>query len=1161
MERRRVLGVQGDRSHGSGYVIASGLVLTSAHVVPETGAGVTVFRPGRPERCRGTVVWRGEPDGKDDAALVRLDDPCWPDLPGGPVRWGRLVTDSPGTPCQAWGVPDVAQRDRPAVDTLQPTGTVSPGDHQIANRHLVTLNGSPPSGGGSAKESPWGGLSGAALFCGDLLTGVVCSDSGGWRHSRLEAVPAYVLFHRAGFREALEAHLDTPVRTLLEPVEWQALCDPSHTVTSRTPPSSPAGLLSAREAVVPFHGRTKLLEQMRAWTERPGFGAWLVHGPGGQGKTRLAIRLTDELAGNWATLWLDRDAPDDGLPSLAATARPLLVVIDYAETRTAQVAALLQALTRHGRGATVKLLMLARTGDDWWEGLSAESRTAEAMLGSAHVTRLEPLAPDADSRGEFYRTAVTTFAHALGRMPAWRRHDWEALAGRLSEPREDGAGPGVALTLNLTALADLLDLAGPEPQAGTPPGGPERPAAEAEDRFLLHERRYWTTTARAAGLYPALTMTTLTDALATAFLAGSVAREEADALLRLVPGLHDQPQDRRAKVRDWMASVYPAAGNGPWDMLQPDRLVEVFVGQKLSEAPELAARLLVDASPARIRHLLTLYARAAAHPKREAVLREGFGALIVRHPASLMRQALQVVTQVERPQPILDALIRIVEESGLSAPRLAELTEQLPPKSQKLAPFALALTLRLVEMYRSELERRRRTRKSQNKVRDRLAAALAELCYRYGDVGRWAEALDANTECLAVLRGQGAKHSWSVIPHTALVLSNRSYILRQLGRREEALEASRQAVDIQRMLAVDDPGRAALGGTLNNLSLDLGRLGRRQEAIEVVREAVAIHRRLVEKEPGDAHLHGLAMSLTNLSGQLGEASEEGSDDGQSLAVVREAVAIKRELAQLAPDAHLPDLAGSLNNLSVELGVAGLREESLAAIREAVEIRRALAAALPDAHLADLAQSLQNMGIELADTGHREEGLEAVRECVGILRAQIDAGAEALTVELATGLHNLAVQCHELDRDREAFDAINEAVALREPLVEAYPDAHAREFRESLAVLWSLERARGGGDAPAADTDGRPPGMSTRRPYVLHVRRRRVLDRRRLGWHAGAGLLIAAAGVLVGLPLYLTLTCGALAAGLAVTAGRRRTARRPRLGRGQGRNGAVKRFGR
>jgi hypothetical protein len=60
-----------------------------------------------------------------------------------------------------------------------------------------------------------------------------------------------------------------------------------------------------------------------------------------------------------------------------------------------------------------------------------------------------------------------------------------------------------------------------------------------------------------------------------------------------------------------------------------------------------------------------------------------------------------------------------------------------------------------------------------------------------------------------------------------------------------------------------------------------------------------------------------------------------------LAAIREAVEIRRRLAQANPSRFAPDLALSLNNLSNRLSDAGDGAGSLAAIREAGDTYRRL----------------------------------------------------------------------------------------------------------------------------------------------------------------------------------------------------------------------------
>ncbi|HEX8631569.1 MAG TPA: ATP-binding protein, partial [Catenuloplanes sp.] len=335
MRANRVVAVESGAGRGSGYVVAPRLVLTSAHVTPAVGQPVTVFAVGTAAAAAGRVVWRGVPGGRDDAALVEVvDDPAWQTREGPAPRWGRVVTNRPGIGCAAWGFPQWVQRGDRAAETWQPHGTLNPGNRYVGDRYVLSLVSHPPAPADDDR-SPWAGLSGAALFCGDLLTGVMAVDpAGGW-HAHLEAVPMYVLGRDPAFGRILTTHGAADL--VLDPVEAQQL------VLSEPPVGrSPAALLRPRQQIVGFRGREQSLADLQAWSQPSGFAAWLVHGPAGQGKTRLAQEFASRLARQrWACLWLRGDAPADALAVLGDAAVPLLVIVDYAETRVDQVAAVL----------------------------------------------------------------------------------------------------------------------------------------------------------------------------------------------------------------------------------------------------------------------------------------------------------------------------------------------------------------------------------------------------------------------------------------------------------------------------------------------------------------------------------------------------------------------------------------------------------------------------------------------------------------------------------------------------------------------------------------------------------------------------------------------------------------------------------------------------
>jgi len=853
---------------------------------------------------------------------------------------------------------------------------------------------------------------------------------------------------------------------------------------------SPAGLLRARRAVVDFRHREGLLERFEAWMDGEGFEAWLVCGPGGQGKTRLATHLAERVPDGWIALWLRADATDQQLEPLRRAAVPLLVVVDYAETRAGQLAALWRVCAAQEGATPLRVLLLARSSGDWWTQTRHSSPEAEELLDDVLVTALPPLEPDKAACEQAYRLAVAAFAKQLPSIRGMEGVDWGAAAGRLREPRLDTEQNRVALTLHMTALADLLDAAEdgcPTSRAGDLAG---TAAATVEDRMLGHERRYWWKAAQSSGLLAArdggaLSEATLGRAMAAAAGLGAVAHTAADEILARVPGLSDQPLDVRRRVRSWIASLYPSPNtNHAWDGVQPDRLAERLWGRHLQlDGPEVADALAADTDPGQSAALLTVYARAAAHQVFAGALDAGLSALCLRHPKSLMPAAVRAASYVEKPGPLVAALVAYIENVDVSANELAQLSDLLPTTSHVLADTAALIAERIVR------ELGEASTHGQDPPLPALAASLNNLAVRLGAVGRLGEALEAGQKAVQTYRTLARANPGAHLHDVADSLSNLSARLGAVGRRDEGVQASSEAVEIYRALA-QAHGKAhlpKLAGCLGNLSIALMGLGRRKEALETIREAIEIYQDLAQKQP-DTYLHDAAMSLTilgNILGSLGrldealEASREAAEAYRTLAqahpdaylhelamsltnysnilrdcgrqeegleAIQEAVETDRALAQARPDAYMPDLATSLNNLSIHLAELEQFDGALNAVREALRIRRALAVAFPDAYLHDVAMSLNNMSNILGLLGQREEALKAAQDALLIRRDLAQADPVTYLPELAGSLHTLSRRLEDLDRREEGLEAIREAVLIGRALAQMDPEIYGEDLR-------------------------------------------------------------------------------------------------------------------
>ena len=228
---------------------------------------------------------------------------------------------------------------------------------------------------------------------------------------------------------------------------------------------------------------------------------------------------------------------------------------------------------------------------------------------------------------------------------------------------------------------------------------------------------------------------------------------------------------------------------------------------------------------------------------------------------------------------------------------------------------------------------------------------------------------------LAATRRLAASAEWSP-KQQAHWANNLSIRLSDVGERNEALVAAREAVELCRGLAEASPQAYTpnLAMSLTNLANRFSEVGERNEALEAAREAVEMYRALVEASP-QAYTPNLAMSLTNLANRFSEVGERN----EALVAAREAVELYRGLAVVSPAAYTPRLAMSLNNLANILSEVGERNEALVAAREAVRLRRALAEASPQACTRDLAMSLTNLANRLLEVGERNEALETFVE--------------------------------------------------------------------------------------------------------------------------------------------------------------------------------------
>lgn len=834
------------------------------------------------------------------------------------------------------------------------------------------------------------------------------------------------------------------------------------------PDLPPSHLLAAQRGVVEFTGRDAELTELRRWRDGQGERAvLLIHGPGGQGKTRLATQFAEESAqSGWSVRVAshvgDGHLPDRGREEFGAR---VLVVVDYAERWPVDD---LLVLVARLSAMPVRLLLVARSSD-WW----AAVRHGFADCGfAAGQLRLGPLASDASDRERLFDLARDRFAEVLG-VP-------DAHLG----PRPAGlAGDSFALVLSVH-LAALVAV--DAHRRGV--RAPEEPS-ELSAYLLDRERAYWERLHRGGRV--ATRPATTARAVFTAILTRALPYREAAAVLgELGVSSPLEPVDR---VLEDHARCYPATDPGTvLEPLYPDRLAEDFLalmvpghdvaGQEPDAWAAAVPGLLVTKGPpipaAVLRSTMTTLLEAA--PRWPHLVEHQVAPLLRAHPQVALAGGgvLSALAQLDGLDPaVLDAV-----EAVLPAERhidldtgIADLTSRLTRHrlADGVGPAAYAALL-VAQGNRSGYAGRHaealaavdeglRVRRLLDEVvpgvlDPYLASALHSRAVWLVELGRWNEALASTDEAIDILRrtsdDRGAVHPG--LPNLVAVLDHRATCLSLLGRDEEALATSEEVMRLVRdMRPVEEHVVAA---HLHNLAVQLGELGRHEEAAVAGEEVVRVRRALVATRP-EVYRADLALSLNNLAGNLSRLNRHD----QAHAAAFEAVASYRDLVDINPASFRPQLVRALHTLGSVLAGAQRYTEALAADLEAVVLRRRLVEDDAVAHEPGLAKSLDNLTADLLDLGRPAEAVLVAQEAVGVQRRLVDRIPDTHHRGLADALYRLSNALAQAERYADALDPAREAVEVYRVLADRDPgnfqanlaSAHnALANRLSKLNLWS-----------------------------------------------------------------------------------------------------------
>ncbi|GHC77761.1 tetratricopeptide repeat protein [Streptomyces violaceochromogenes] len=794
----------------------------------------------------------------------------------------------------------------------------------------------------------------------------------------------------------------------------------------------PSRMLNARFQVVGFTGRHEELNQLREWRDQESRLAvrWL-HGPGGQGKTRLADQLAVECTALGWKVVTALHGPGSVWPSprlqedLRLTgASGVLLIVDYADQWPLSHLTWLfsNALLHHT--IPTRVLLLARSAD--WTTIRATLANHQADTSTRQLGHL-PEGPG--GRLEMFIAARDAFAMRYGLQDV----------AHLSSPSPlERPEMGLTLTVHMAALVAVDALVG----GHRTPRTPEGLTLYLLDREHLHWARLYgdgTHELDPGSRTYRSPPETMERAVFTAALTGAVPRSSAIEVLdklHLAPGAECVATDH--------VSCYPPSAPCPLsdqvhpfalEPLYPDRLAEDFLALTLSghdadypaqswAAPTIGKVLqrTADGLPRSWTPRAITFLAAAAATDRWPHVAVHLNRILLDDPALAVTAgsgALTALADIPEMDPQVLGAIQLCLPAG---------------PYPELAPGRAAVI-------------RRTTRHLLVGSSDpaEQASLHSELAVSLGEAGWNEEALAANQQALQ-LRRQLAQAQAIYRPDLSRSLSHHAVFLSKMGRLEDALAASEEAVEIQRLLAEADtahlPGLALL---LSNLSGEFERLGRLESALAAIEEAVEIRRRFTDTRDDR---RSYAISLNNLSMILGKLGRIR----QSLDRAMSAFLIRKELYEESPADSLSDLAASANNLGPSMFSLRWYDKAVFFGEAAVHFYRELVRANRDMYEPDLADALTNLGAFLEKVGRHDEAMAIAEESVNLYRSLARRNRSAHEAELASALSNLGLRLSARKRTDAALTATREAVQIHERLARADWDAFGDCYAMSLSNL-------------------------------------------------------------------------------------------------------------
>ncbi|MFC7220133.1 trypsin-like peptidase domain-containing protein [Streptomyces polyrhachis] len=300
---------------GSGYRVTDTVVLTAAHVVADATDVVVRCDADRPQEwsAPANVAWRGT-----DTDLVALACTPPPGAPPAPAaRFGTVADDRYGilAAC-ALGFPLWKLRHGAAGsyrELVQADGTIA----LLSNRRDGTLEllVTAPDRDTDPARSPWSGMSGAAVWVGEHIIGVVAE------HHRAEGLNRLTAVRLDHALRGLPPTDRTALARLLDLTDPIALPPAGNRLASPPPAAIRVVGVPVAYGIELFKNRVRELGEVIQHLYAPAIRLVTVTGRRGIGKSALAAKVMDTLDRGPGSVALEPRPRPDGLVNLSTRTR------------------------------------------------------------------------------------------------------------------------------------------------------------------------------------------------------------------------------------------------------------------------------------------------------------------------------------------------------------------------------------------------------------------------------------------------------------------------------------------------------------------------------------------------------------------------------------------------------------------------------------------------------------------------------------------------------------------------------------------------------------------------------------------------------------------------------------------------------------------------